>query len=287
MRRRPSLAALGVALALALGVIGAVPRPTSAWSAGACPGSTGVTVIVDFSALGGDVEARCAPALPRTGLDALAEAGFTVTPLTTQPAFVCRIDGLPGPGDESCIDDPTRDRLLVVLDRTQGRGVALQPGRGRGVASGGRHGRGLELRDRQPTGAAERGSPADGGGNARAHAPRDTGHRPRLPLSAPRSHRPPVQRRSRRARRRRPRFRQRPPPRPPSARDSASARPTASESASSSPVTAEPAAAAPPASSTGEPSGAGPLGTLLGIAAVAAVGGAALVARRRSDAAGG
>ena len=55
MRRRPSLAALAVALALALGVIGAAPSPASAWSTGACPGSAGVTVVVDFTALGGDV----------------------------------------------------------------------------------------------------------------------------------------------------------------------------------------------------------------------------------------
>lgn len=70
-----------------------------------CPGSDGVTVVVDFGSLGGGVRTGCAPD-PGTGFEALAGAGFAVTPVQANPAFVCRIDGLPGEDAEDCVGIP-------------------------------------------------------------------------------------------------------------------------------------------------------------------------------------
>jgi hypothetical protein len=90
----------------------------TAGTAGYCPSGTGVTVVVDFTDLGGNVVVRCAPGEPGTGLDALAATGFTFE--GTQrwgTAFVCRLQGrptaqekLPVKGDpdyqEQCVDTP-------------------------------------------------------------------------------------------------------------------------------------------------------------------------------------
>src|SRR5690606_40980530 len=92
MRRRTGrwIGASLMALALLTVALPAVAAP--------CPGTDGVTVVVDFGPLGGGVRSGCAPA-PGTGFEALAQAGFAVTPVQTNPAFVCRIDGLPGEKD--------------------------------------------------------------------------------------------------------------------------------------------------------------------------------------------
>jgi len=74
---------------------------------GYCPTASGVTVVVDFRTLGGDVEVRCASAPVTTGLDALEQAGFTYTLVTSSlGALVCRVDGEPSAADEDCRDTP-------------------------------------------------------------------------------------------------------------------------------------------------------------------------------------
>lgn len=95
--------ALLVAAALTCGL-----AVTSASAAGgACPElEDGVTVVVDFQSLGGGTVVRCAPGDPDSGLAALAAAGFRVDQVASQPGFVCRIDGLPGPETEDCADTP-------------------------------------------------------------------------------------------------------------------------------------------------------------------------------------
>lgn len=86
---------------------------------GFCPGGDGVTVVVDFQQLGGTPIVRCAPGdEPRTGLEALQDAGFQVE--GTQrwgDAFVCRVEARPAAAEElpvegaegyreSCVDTP-------------------------------------------------------------------------------------------------------------------------------------------------------------------------------------
>jgi hypothetical protein len=98
------LASLAAALTLITAVV--VVNPPAA-SAAACSGSTGVTVVVDFTAFGGGVTTACAPGDPTSGLTALTGAGFTVT--GTQRwglAFVCRINNLPAPAQQACVNTP-------------------------------------------------------------------------------------------------------------------------------------------------------------------------------------
>ncbi|HVJ96366.1 MAG TPA: hypothetical protein VNC41_06005, partial [Acidimicrobiia bacterium] len=71
-----------------------------------CTTTNGVTVIVDFKALGGGVQRGCA-INPASGLDALQKAGFgTAGTNRWGNAFVCRIDGKPGNPPEACLDTP-------------------------------------------------------------------------------------------------------------------------------------------------------------------------------------
>ncbi|WP_433273947.1 hypothetical protein ACQPZF_20400 [Actinosynnema sp. CS-041913] len=76
---------------------GALVAVTPAAQAAACPGTSGVTVVVDFTALGGTVQTACAPGDPATGLAALTGAGFGYAFVPRRPGFVCRINALPDP----------------------------------------------------------------------------------------------------------------------------------------------------------------------------------------------
>lgn len=87
----------GILLALATtGLMVALPVPATAQTpAGPCPAGTGVTVVVDFSDLGGTVQTGCAAGDPATGRDALASAGFASQ--DSIPGMVCAIDSSPDP----------------------------------------------------------------------------------------------------------------------------------------------------------------------------------------------
>ncbi|MFD8494007.1 hypothetical protein [Amycolatopsis sp. NPDC059657] len=86
MRLACLLAAAGVLFALA------PATPASASTAGYCTTDGGVTVVVDFRELGGDMLVRCAPGAQRSGLTALQSAGITVA---TLESGVCRLQGKP------------------------------------------------------------------------------------------------------------------------------------------------------------------------------------------------
>ncbi len=77
--------------------------------AAACEGTAGVTVVADFTALGGDVQVRCAPGDPDSGLAALTGAGFSYTFASRQPGFVCRIDGQPTADKDKCVNTSPAD----------------------------------------------------------------------------------------------------------------------------------------------------------------------------------
>lgn len=62
---------------------------------GACADASGVTVAVDLTEVGGDVEVGCAPGDPTTGRQALIDAGFS---LTDDPSgMICAINAAPDP----------------------------------------------------------------------------------------------------------------------------------------------------------------------------------------------
>lgn len=105
-----NLTAALLAAAIAAGISGAVSAGLTVASApaagaqveGACPTSDGVTVVVDFGALGGGVQVGCARGPQATGLTALTNAGFAWNGTTRFPTFVCRI--LDKPADANCYD---------------------------------------------------------------------------------------------------------------------------------------------------------------------------------------
>jgi hypothetical protein len=86
---------VGVGVLLAPAPAGAAAASGAA-AAGVCTSANGTTVVVDMSALGGDIIVRCATGSGFSGLDALKKAGFSVTGTQQSgPAYVCRIQGRP------------------------------------------------------------------------------------------------------------------------------------------------------------------------------------------------
>lgn len=87
--------ALLVALAAAaLPATAAAAGPVAAVPTGACTDDTGVTVVVDLTDLGGEVEVACATDAA-TGTEALQAVGFVDT--RDGAGMICAIDGLPDP----------------------------------------------------------------------------------------------------------------------------------------------------------------------------------------------
>lgn len=118
--RRRLVGVCAVVTALAVGVPASAAQATSApaaapaaaraqtGSAGYCPDSNGVTVVVDYQELGGATEIRCAVGAQSTGLAALQNAGFTVTGTARWGlVFVCRINGKPTAATEPCFNTPS------------------------------------------------------------------------------------------------------------------------------------------------------------------------------------
>lgn len=95
----------GVRLAVAVSALLLVLVTPLPGGAATCSPGDGTTVVVDFGALGGGIETGCASGAG-TGFEALSRAGFDVTRVQSNPAFVCRIDGLPGADTEDCTDIP-------------------------------------------------------------------------------------------------------------------------------------------------------------------------------------
>jgi hypothetical protein len=74
---------------------------------GPCSGTSGVTVTVDFTAFGGVEQTRCAAGAQTSGITAMQNAGFTPAGTTHYGlAFVCRINNLPSPTQDPCVNTP-------------------------------------------------------------------------------------------------------------------------------------------------------------------------------------
>jgi len=99
--------ALTAGAAIAFCAFAAPAARVDATPASACTTRSGVTVIVDFTSFGGDIERGCDPGQPETALEALNTAGFSTAGTARYgDAFVCRIDGRPSSKHEACIDTP-------------------------------------------------------------------------------------------------------------------------------------------------------------------------------------
>jgi len=154
IRRRPvtlpivGSAMLLVALSLSLSTLvawGVTPAAATVMGpvgSGPCTTAAGVTVIVDFTALGGAVQIRCAGDNQADGWAALQAAGFAVRDTTPAQGFVCRIGESSRmelqPTNESCIGTPpataywsywhaARGSIWTYSDRG-GRGRTPPPG---------------------------------------------------------------------------------------------------------------------------------------------------------------
>ncbi|MGW6916424.1 flagellar hook-length control protein FliK [Kitasatospora sp. NPDC054939] len=92
---RRTFGAIAAAAALTAGLLGVSTANAPAARAAACTPGTGVTVVVDLTAVGGGVQTGCAPGDPASGLAALTGAGFTYSFHPRFPGFVCRINALP------------------------------------------------------------------------------------------------------------------------------------------------------------------------------------------------
>ncbi len=108
-----------VAVLLAAGSVVAAASPTPASPSAACTGDEGVTVVVDFGTLGGGVQIRCVTVAVTSGFDALNKAGFTYTGTQRFPGLLCRINGKPA--DDPCVNAPPADRYWSYW-------VASEPG---------------------------------------------------------------------------------------------------------------------------------------------------------------
>lgn len=92
-----------MAAAVGLGVSGSAQAAT-------CSSAKGVSVVVDFHQLGGGVQTACdAGGVGKTAYAQLQDVGHRLEQVQRTPGFVCRIDGLPSPADDPCVNTPPAD----------------------------------------------------------------------------------------------------------------------------------------------------------------------------------
>ena len=89
---------------LAVAGAGLVPAPATA--AGYCSGS-GVSVVVDFGALGGGIQKGCDASGNRNAAKAFFATDHPLTYAQRQPGFVCRVDGVPQ--SDPCVNTSPSD----------------------------------------------------------------------------------------------------------------------------------------------------------------------------------
>jgi hypothetical protein len=104
-RRLHRLAAAAL-VAVAAGLT-AVLAPAPPAMAAPCATGAGVSVVVDFGALGGGVQSACdAGGAGQPASSVFPDAGFG---LELSGGFVCRVSGLPTPDQQACNDSPPED----------------------------------------------------------------------------------------------------------------------------------------------------------------------------------
>lgn len=110
------LARLVALLGLVAGGLSVYAAP--AFAAGYCSGSTGVSVAVDYGALGGGVVKGCVTnGAGRSAWSVTQAAGHALTAVQKYPGAVCRIDGK---GNSSCYNMPPADAYWGLFKSTDG-----------------------------------------------------------------------------------------------------------------------------------------------------------------------
>lgn len=103
MRVTRLLGPVAAGLLAAAGVL-LTPAPTAhAAASNACPGATGVTVVVDFNELpaGAEHQVGCSADASGRAIDHFRRAGFTLTEHATQQGYTCQVNGQPS--DRDCL----------------------------------------------------------------------------------------------------------------------------------------------------------------------------------------
>ena len=98
--RTPTAALLHLTLttllvSLSVSTAAASPAVAEVPAAGACAGTSGVSVVVDLTDLGGEIVVGCAAGDPTTGRQALLDAGFVATDASS--GLICAINSAPDP----------------------------------------------------------------------------------------------------------------------------------------------------------------------------------------------
>ena len=110
MTRLASLAARLAAAVLVTAGAGLAGVATAApATAATCGSGTGVSVVVDFGGLGRGVQSECVPGGAGKSASSLFAAFHDLSFVQNEPGFVCRIDDLPSPSDEACVNTPPDD----------------------------------------------------------------------------------------------------------------------------------------------------------------------------------
>jgi hypothetical protein len=108
-------APVGLTVAVAVAGVPAHASPSSC-------GADAVSVVVDPGPLGGRPEVGCvAEGGGLTAAETVERAGFDVEYAVGQP-FVCRVDGAPGPQQESCVRTPPADAYWGLFWSETGAG---------------------------------------------------------------------------------------------------------------------------------------------------------------------
>lgn len=102
-----------VALVAAAAWLALPATSAPAWAGEACPGDSGVTVVVDFHELGGPVTGGCVGNGGGMYAEDLFEAeGIDLDFATRQPGFVCRVQGKPA--SEPCVNTAPADAYWAL-----------------------------------------------------------------------------------------------------------------------------------------------------------------------------
>jgi MYXO-CTERM domain-containing protein len=97
-----------VVAAAVLAAAAYVASPVPPASAAGCATAHGVTVVVEYGALGGGTDVDCEPeGGGRTADRLLKDAGHALAYVQRFPGFVCRVDGVPA--DDPCVNTPPAD----------------------------------------------------------------------------------------------------------------------------------------------------------------------------------
>ena len=75
--------------------------------ASTCASASGVTVVVDFGALGSGLGTACDAGSGEPASTRFAQAGYPLTYVQRQPGFVCRVNG--APASDPCVSTPPAD----------------------------------------------------------------------------------------------------------------------------------------------------------------------------------